>query len=204
MGLPISSMQKKDFGPQGLGMLAQPMFWRDKALALRRAAELLSDQTLRDDQAIIAQHELVKAGKLPAIDWTQFPPSVSEQYALLAAYAIENLLKARMIGLRGRIEPSTSLANDLISHDLVELARRAEFDLNEEERLVLERLTEASVVTGRYPVPRRSDQVVASSYVNYEALHPVFITLCDRLLALVESKLFVPTRPTESAAPPAG
>jgi hypothetical protein len=204
MSLPIGSQQTQDFGPDGFASLSQPMFWREKALALRRAADVLWTQVLLDGQSLREQLELVKAGKLTADDFAKNPPSISGQYALLAAYALENLLKARIIGVRGRIEPSSELAKELVSHDLATLASRAKIDLTEDEQVVLEMLTEASVVSGRYPIPKRSEQVVAHRYLNYDALHPVFNALFERLLVLVEQNLLVPARGVGMHPLPAG
>jgi hypothetical protein len=80
-------------------------------------------------------------------------------YFMLCAYAIENLLKARIVQKK-RAELIVTLRSDpglpksLKGHDLYKLTREAGLkELAAEEEVLLHRLTGSAVWYGRYPVP---------------------------------------------------
>lgn len=113
--------------------------------------------------------ELVESAKLiePKLDdfwlgvrrreWNDAQVAV---YFMLCAYALENLLKAKIVekfvgtyGMPGSVQ---ELPKDLLSHDLVALAGRcANEAFVEEHASVLMRLTRCSTWYGRYSAPTK-------------------------------------------------
>ena len=83
------------------------------------------------------------------------PRGMHRVYLLLAAIAIENLLKAMLVG-RAKWPDSQmtqKLPDDLHSHMLLELATKVALPLDDHEVDLLERLTEFGIWLGRYPAP---------------------------------------------------
>jgi hypothetical protein len=79
-------------------------------------------------------------------------------YYMLLAFAVENLFKAAIIGcssllLKERFQLDGKFPKELQTHDLVELANKANFDFSVEEEDLLRRLTRHAIWAGRYPVP---------------------------------------------------
>ena len=89
---------------------------------------------------------------------------------MLRAYALENLCKAILIqtlpAAERQVIADGSLAKDATGHDLPKLFERAHLPANDLERSQLERLTEASMWFGRYPMPISSS---ANMLVETEA-----------------------------------
>lgn len=80
------------------------------------------------------------------------------QYFMLVAYAMENYFKAKIVGMNyyefdTHIKTKKSLPGLLKNHDLVELAKSAEYNIQEGEEDLLRRMTRYSMWGGRYPIP---------------------------------------------------
>jgi hypothetical protein len=86
------------------------------------------------------------------------PNHCSGPYFMLMGFAIENILKAGIV-FRDSVELKSNFQNDrkfpkiLKSHNLSELARKADIQLAIFEEDLLRRLTRHSVWAGRYPIP---------------------------------------------------
>jgi hypothetical protein len=95
---------------------------------------------------------------------------------MLRAFEIENLCKAHLVTSltaieREQVETTGILPARLHSHGLPSLAQQTGMSLTEEEMGQLQRLEEAAVTFGRYPVPTRSDRVLSdenSARRNYD------------------------------------
>jgi len=79
-------------------------------------------------------------------------------YFMLCAYALENLMKAKLVEKEISAKKASSaiskLPSHLMGHDLVDLAKRCGKDkLAEEYASILKRLSRSAVWYGRYPVP---------------------------------------------------
>ena len=138
--------------------LASPPVWIQRADELLHAASCLEDEvreTLASWCAAAARDE-----------WDSDTSGVPGIYFMLAAFAIENLLKAKLIRLhRGRIidevPRNAILPRFLKSHDLYNLAVRAGFSVDSEDEKLLRRLARAGVWDGRYPAPAHARDLTA-------------------------------------------
>jgi hypothetical protein len=87
----------------------------------------------------------------------EHPPEIKMHsiMLMLASYAAENYLKARIVLLNGWTPESIGdgLPKPLKSHNIVNLAALAHADLNEEEIDLADRLSEYAIWAGRYPAP---------------------------------------------------
>lgn len=138
--------------------------------------ELYIDRLLTPEAWKQTAQQLLAAAALiePKIDefWQRRnPPSATQSswrpwddefvaiYFMLCAYAIENLLKARIIQkepatIRADFAARQKLPQVLLGHDLYELTVKAGFHkLAVEEESLLRRLSRCSVWYGRYPLP---------------------------------------------------
>jgi hypothetical protein len=80
-------------------------------------------------------------------------------YFLLIGYAIENLLKGiLMIKHPEYFKPDQKIV-DIQSHDLVGLTKRCKIVLQQEETVLLTKLTTYVVWQGKYAIPLRSDEM---------------------------------------------
>jgi hypothetical protein len=116
------------------GGLLRPDDWRELALSLLASAEVL---------------------------WSTPQPGGMHLRAgaLLAAFGVENMLKAIRIKQKLRAkEPVVkdgALTNDLTKHNLLPLAKQSGFDLEPQEEFLLKRFTATINWEGRYVVPKR-------------------------------------------------
>jgi hypothetical protein len=97
--------------------------------------------------------------------------NVQEAYFLLIAYALENFLKALLIHqnqktLKGWL--LQKLPGYLLSHDLIELASKAKFNINVSEEELFCRLSRYSIWKARYPIPLYSDALANMKILSDE------------------------------------
>ena len=105
------------------------------------------------------------------------PFGVYGAYFMLVAFGIENLCKGQIV--RDRLEelraeglanvernqpPFPVLPKFLKEHNLLDLAEVLRIDTNQDEEELLRRLTDSSVWSGRYPVPRFPRELTNSSF----------------------------------------
>ncbi len=125
-------------------MLLDPQTWKSSARALIEAAVLLEPK-------IDEFWQNVRTGS-----WNDGAVAV---YFMLSSFALENLLKARIVekrrsALADALGSSSKLPGILKTHDLYKLMRDAGLDeVAKEEESLLYRLTESAKWYGRYPVP---------------------------------------------------
>jgi hypothetical protein len=139
--------------------LLEPRSWVAKADELWQAAEILRVtleprwQKTRDDPS-----------------WRygggNAPLGLNAVRLMLCAYALENLLKAVLVTSlspeeRKQVESDGSLPGRLGSHDLNSLVSMAGLTVTADETAQLERLSEAAVAFGRYPLPKKATQLFA-------------------------------------------
>jgi hypothetical protein len=79
--------------------------------------------------------------------------------ALLAAFGVENMLKAIRIKqkllARGPVVKGGAITNDLTTHRLLPLANQSGFNLEPQEEFLLKRFTATINWEGRYVTPKR-------------------------------------------------
>jgi hypothetical protein len=109
------------------------------------------------------------------------PPFSEEEFAradhmyafmLVAGASLEAMFKAAAIqatinaaGTLTAIVPDARLAQWLKTHDLIKIAKRAEIDLSEEEKVQLERFTRFVIWEGSYPTPIDVNQQTVESFI---------------------------------------
>lgn len=143
-----------------------PNFHFSGAVQARRVAQYASqavdpEEWLSMGATLRANAELLLASERPR----DLP--VLDTYRMLAAFALENFFKARILPvLQGRareeIESTGRFPDIARSHDLVDLAKKAGFKGRAPDHLNLWRLTSYAVWRGRYPVSLSPDEGIAS------------------------------------------
>lgn len=138
-------MKHADHSKNFRAAVLDPEAWKSSARALIQAAEVLEPKIDEFWQG-------VRTGR----SWNDGGVAV---YFMLCSFALENLLKARIVerrrsDLARALVPRSILPKVLKEHDLYKLTREAGLDaLAAEEESLLHRLTRSAVWYGRYPVP---------------------------------------------------
>lgn len=178
-------------------LYAFPFNWQAKAMELHRSALILGQQFLHDSQHLSALIKEIEAGRLEKLPET--PPSVMNQFVLLAAFSLENLFKGLVLFKEPHLIRRGKLTGILKSHDLLSLAARADVSLAPEEHRFCVIASNAAVYWGRYPVSDSADTVVSSSMVCARSF-PVFDNLFQRASALYKDRFHARTRPSSAGA----
>jgi len=105
---------------------------------------------------------------------------VGASFPMLAGFAIEALLKGILIARDQSTVSDGRFPNWLLNHNLAGLMKRANVPLTEDETDLVQRLAEAVQWRGRYPVPRRADELPDSHSVGLSDVNN-FRALYDRL-----------------------
>lgn len=132
-----------------------PESWRQSAHQLMEAAALIEPK-------LAEFWAKAKDAAVPASSWRPWDDEFLATYFMLASFAVENALKARLVELnledyQRQIKSTRKLPRELTGHNLYELCVAADLQTlaNEEEDL-LRRLERSAVWYGRYPIPIRS------------------------------------------------
>jgi hypothetical protein len=145
------------------GRLTNTRLWIEKADELIVAANLLEAEALGYWSEIkVENNQIVSVPNRK---------NVQEAYFLLIAYALENFLKALLIHqnqktLKGWL--LQKLPGYLLSHDLIELASKAKFNINVSEEELFCRLSRYSIWKARYPIPLYSDALANMKILSDE------------------------------------
>ena len=147
--------------------------WLDKAKDLLDAASLLEKEVLKVWDAMRKSYNNGSRGKLRT--------GYFATYYMLLAYAIENILKAKIVSIKclefkEKIDDSGRLPEELKSHDLYDLAKRLDISLNLKEESYLKRLSRSAVWTGRYPAPIKFEDLMGREYSDGEIHEESFFT----------------------------
>src|SRR5262249_4300767 len=179
----------------------QPASWLRSAGHLRDAAEVILEHELPTEisysQALkIADEEATAASVRDGADFgvadikataPNYPPA-----QLLYAYAIENVLKGLIVFKQPELIKEHRLHDELIDHDLNELAKKAEVMVEQDERLVLEALSQLSIWAGRYPVAltrRDTNMPNPNERLGYGSAHSIMRTFFARIYKELESRV---------------
>lgn len=158
--------QMTDYSDRYRNRVLDPDAWRQTGQQLLDAAELIAPQ-------VDIFWEKLRSGVQDASSWRGWNDEFVAIYFMLAAFALENLLKAHIVAIqREELEQSLAakacLPKLLRSHDLHELAIKAGFiEVASEEEQLLRSLTRSSEWYGRYPTPTSAadlDPVVESRH----------------------------------------
>ncbi|HLQ24803.1 MAG TPA: hypothetical protein VK138_02870 [Acidiferrobacterales bacterium] len=135
---PLDPRSPKDIWDEQHSLLAKdPIAWVLKADQLIAAFEHLATET-------ICRIEAQDTG-----------PEFSGVALMLAGFAIENLMKGLLVQKQSPVNEKGKF--ELVSHDLLKLAKDVSLPLTEDECRLLEKLGEFLTWTGRYPVPLTSE-----------------------------------------------
>jgi len=196
-------MTQSELTPQEYFKAAQqPVTWLLSAESLRDAAEVV---IRREDEFLVpylrAYDEAVKIAVANAYAEGEkaghaeipcrtpnYPPAL-----VLYAYAIENVLKGLIVANDPSLIDGDKLNAVLRTHELVDLAKRADFVVHVEEKPVLRALSELSVWAGRYPVAQNVRDFVGTpnpdELMDYGSRHSIMRAFLDRALRALEAKL---------------
>lgn len=157
----MKSKSRLEFGKQARRAyyqrkISSEKVWRNQAVELIAAANVL-ESVLRDRFKSRSKEFDKTPNQNPSVP---FPDGMLGVYRMLMAYALENLLKAKWVklnvrGKRGQLLAVEKLPKELDDHNLVALAKRIHLDLKDEDEELLHRLTLYSTWAGRYPVPKK-------------------------------------------------
>lgn len=108
---------------------------------------------------LTAEREDVREGR-PIRPWKEAGPYLQAIHSMLVAYAIENLFKASLIlqnkkQYEQEILQKCGLPSELKTsrHNLLDLVNKLKFNIDEDEKNLLVRISRHSYWQGRYPVP---------------------------------------------------
>jgi hypothetical protein len=119
-------------------LASNPLSWTINADGLLRSFELLTAQTIEDQNA----REMSRNKYIPRL----WPTAM-----MLAGFAAECMLKAIFVSQNPAFNSSGKF--DATTHDLLKLADGVDLPLTKDERILLERLEQFLTWAGRYPVP---------------------------------------------------
>ena len=179
-----------------------PTSWLLSAERLRDAAEVILKHEVQFEipyfQAhAVAEQEAVAAayadGNNAGVAEIKATPPNYPAAQLLYAYAIENVLKGLIITAKPLLIGGRTLNNALKSHNLIKLAKEADFTVLLQEEPVLKALSELSVWAGRYPVAQhRREQIGkpnSDELMDYGSRNPVMRLFFERARKELENKL---------------
>ena len=160
--------------------LAQPANWFEIADELFHSVNLL----FKNKGKSIIKH--VRDNKKDVLK-----PTVSKSYFLLAGYTIENLLKCLLIVQTPTLIKNGKIDSSISSgHNLLNLSSKIiDFEFNSEEIELLKTLTEAIPYWGRYPIPKKWQQLKEESILD-SFVHELFTLLYHKL----REKIYFDTR----------
>jgi hypothetical protein len=177
-------------------------------------ASMLSAERLRDGAEAILKHELpaeipyFQAQKIAEeeaaaeacsdgnhsgiAEIKAIPPNYPPAQ-LMYAYAIENVLKGLIVLKRPDLIKEQKLHGELTTHNLTELAEKAEFTVHAQEQPVLRALSQLSTWAGRYPVARYRHEFIgapnADELLDYGSAHPIMQMFFERVHKELENWL---------------
>ncbi|MGE0734388.1 MAG: hypothetical protein AB7P50_06500 [Alphaproteobacteria bacterium] len=127
---------------------------------LKRSADLLNCKWLEGQQAFMSAD--FNDDVLPEV--FEKSKNLPRTSYMLFAFAIENLLKARIVKEASCLVSQEQLDKSLRIHNLLKLAERANVTLSPREEEIMRKLTNFGVWAGRYPIP--TNRPVGKSHVD--------------------------------------
>jgi len=180
--------------------LSDVSLWIEKADQLVDAAHLLEPSIIAFWDKARAQYPRDGSSKQESESNSTHYPFLQDIFFMLAAYALENYLKAAILsqpGHRSTIAEAKQ-PEEAKGHQLSLLARHAGFQLNESkmDKLFLQKLEEHSTWRGRYPAPLLYRKLVTSYMIDGRNYFSAFLApteipqindLIDRVSTYVKS-----------------
>jgi hypothetical protein len=140
----------------------EPHSWLMEATLLKRAADLVR-------QELTKMFAAFPHGSPPYEDI-----ALCKSYMLLSGLALENLAKGIIVGRNpGVVTPDTF---NLKGHNLLQLSHQAALPLSDNERKLLDRLTDFIEWAGRYPIHLKAAKNIPQSFgpTDFEPIDHLF------------------------------
>lgn len=193
----------KEFSKEQFKAAQQPFAWLLSAEHLRDAAEAILKHELSaevpyfraySEAEKVAVTEAYSEGNDAGSAFIKAMPPNYPPAQLLYAYAIENVLKGLIVVQLPHLIEDRELSGELKSHNLLKLAAKANFTVHQQERDVLEALSQLSIWAGRYPVAQTRREYIQGrsnphELLDYGAAHPVMRLFFERAYKELENKL---------------
>lgn len=132
------------------------------AWSLKRTAEILWNTVEKDMATLLA---VIDDDEVEKYNSTA-EPGIEKVFMFIAGLAIENLIKALCITREGALDKRGGFRNNLTTHKLLNLLEDAGIPLSDEENDLAERLEQYVLWAGRYPIPRKYDDMLPRTDPN--------------------------------------
>lgn len=180
-----------------------PFYWCESAKRLHAAAEVVLASELPREIPYFRAREEASEEAWASPDGTAEVKCLPPNYLpaqLLYAFALENVFKGLILARNPGLKNENRLSKVVSSHDLVDLARKANVAMAQLEIQVLSALSELAVWAGRYPLPLQNEaDFIAKGNPNilmdYGSLHPAMRHIFS--IALGELERLIPTNTPE-------
>ena len=159
-------------------------------------AEILLPHTLKQQAQI---HELMEKNESASL-----PPSLTRIYFFHCALAIENAMKSVISSkhdavIKKEMQAIAKIPKLLLGHDLIDLAKRADFETGIDEEYILSFLTRYGIWGGKYPLPIKNESNALTEKLsdgnhylvggyNPETV-PSFLTFCSNVYDWARSEV---------------
>jgi hypothetical protein len=145
------------FVGQYLEQLLNPRVWVDKADEMLEASKVIEPQLRQYWSVVMSREKERKYNRGKEYRYT-LPPNLHGPYFILVSYGLENLFKAIIVReqgdeIRSEFAKKGMLPSLIKGHNLVELSKKANIEMDIREENVLTRLSRLSKWKSRYPVP---------------------------------------------------
>jgi hypothetical protein len=133
-----------------------PSSWLEWAERLRDAAEVILRSEAPKEAAYLEAYGIAadEAARGTGIAEIKRDPPNYLPGQMLCAFALENALKGLMVANNASLKHDTKVSQLIARHDLLALARGADFAINGDEAHVLAALSDLGQWAGRYPTAR--------------------------------------------------
>ena len=151
----------------------QPYLWMCKAQEVRRAADILWDQFVREITAFTKGEDTGE-------------PFFGQVALMLYGLALENMLKAGLASMGVAAHPNGNFSQK--SHDLMALSKEFNVEWNLNEAELLFRLQEFIEWAGRYPIPLSKEGLYPREFSDGSCGGHLGVSTGDatRVIALLE------------------
>ncbi len=160
--------------------------WKLIADEFVRASEVLYSELTKDNQKVINDHsEFKRTGNFVNRGYT---PHLNHVYFLQIGYCLENMIKGILTYHNPQLVDGKEIAKRLKSHKLVTFTpdlRNIQF--GEDDKQLLEFVTEIIIWFGKYPIPTKAQEAVRSAAYRVDKVRDAFFSLYDKLSQEMES-----------------
>ncbi len=149
------------------------------------------------------RHKIIKE-MLKTNQPTKITPSLDATFFLMCAFASENIFKSVIVfrvkeKVRLDIQMKSQINKLLLGHDLIDLANRANYEINLDQEYILHFLTRYGTWAGKYHLPIRNDKndpTIKMSDGDFYMIGgynpdnvPDFLSFCINLYRWAENKI---------------